>query len=208
MSDSFLFCTFSVSKNLWEKVPMEIPINKTAVEGQEQGGGKPANDLGACQQDAHEDTVYEALMRRMAERCRTMESYAQAEPLLMELMMMAVKDGGATGLMVEMVDGVKNFFAEKNKPKPQVVYKDCTLAELFRELVSRKRYVTLPDGESIWVMVNARFWEKEGNREFGNDRLRSTSMPTGSKDAIDLMVKVLNPDLPLESLRELMQGQR
>lgn len=83
-----------------------------------------------------------------------------------------------------------------------------TLAELFRELVSRKRYVSLPDGESIWVMVNARFWEKEGNREFGNDRLRSTSMPTGSKDAIDLMVKVLNPDLPLESLRELMQGQR
>lgn len=83
-----------------------------------------------------------------------------------------------------------------------------TLAELFRELVSRKQFVKLPVGESIWVMVNARFWEKEGNREFGNDRLRSTSVPTGNKDAIDLMVKVLNPDLPLESLREIMQGQR
>lgn len=83
-----------------------------------------------------------------------------------------------------------------------------TLAELFRELVSRKQFVKLPVGESIWVMVNARFWEKEGNREFGNDRLRSTSVPTGNKDAIDLMVKVLNPDLPLESLREMMQGQR
>ena len=83
-----------------------------------------------------------------------------------------------------------------------------TLAELFRELVSRKQFVKLPEGESIWVMVNARFWEKEGNREFGNDRLRSTSVPTGNKDTIDLMVNVLNPDLPLESLREIMQGQR
>lgn len=83
-----------------------------------------------------------------------------------------------------------------------------TLAELFRELVSRKQYVKLPEGVSIWVMVNARFWEKEGNREFGNERLRSTSVPTGDKDAIDLMVKVMDPDLPLQSLREIMQGQR
>ena len=83
-----------------------------------------------------------------------------------------------------------------------------TLAELFKELVNRKQYVKLPEGESIWVMVNARFWEKEGTHEFGNDRLRSTSTPTGSKDAIDLLVKIMNPDLPLESLKELMQGQR
>lgn len=83
-----------------------------------------------------------------------------------------------------------------------------TLAELFKELVNRKQYVNLPEGESIWVMVNARFWDKEGNREFGNDRLRSTSTPTGSKEAIDLLVKIMNPDLPLESLKELMQGQR
>ncbi len=83
-----------------------------------------------------------------------------------------------------------------------------TLAELFKELVTRKGYVKLPEGESIWVMVNARFWEKEGNREFGNDRLRSTSAPTGSKDTIDLLVKLMNPDLPLESLREAMLTQR
>ena len=82
-----------------------------------------------------------------------------------------------------------------------------TLAELFKELVTRKGYVKLPEGESIWVMVNARFWEKEGNKEFGNDRLRSTSAPTGSKDAIDLLVKVMNPDMPLESLREAMHAQ-
>ena len=83
-----------------------------------------------------------------------------------------------------------------------------TLAELFKELVTRKGYVRLPEGESIWVMVNARFWEKEGNQEFGNDRLRSTSTPTGSKETIDWLVKLMDPDMPLESLREAMQTQR
>ena len=83
-----------------------------------------------------------------------------------------------------------------------------TLAELFKELVTRKGYVRLPEGESIWVMVNARFWEKEGNQEFGNDRLRSTSTPTGSKETIDWLVKLMDPDMPLESLKEAMQTQR
>ena len=83
-----------------------------------------------------------------------------------------------------------------------------TLAELFKELVTRKGYVKLPEGESVWVMVNARFWEKEGNQEFGNDRLRSTSTPTGSKETIDWLVKLMDPDLPLESLKEAMQTQR
>ena len=83
-----------------------------------------------------------------------------------------------------------------------------TLAELFKELVTRKGFVKLPEGESIWVMVNARFWEKEGNQEFGNDRLRSTSTPTGSKETIDWLVKLMDPDMPLESLREAMQTQR
>ena len=31
------------------------------------------------------------------------------------------------------------------------------LAELFRELVTRKKYISLPNGYSIWVMVNAHF---------------------------------------------------
>lgn len=79
-----------------------------------------------------------------------------------------------------------------------------TLAELFKELVKRKCFVKLPEGESIWVMVNARFWEKEGNHEFGNDRLRSTSTPTNSKETIDLLVKLMDPDMPLESLKEAM----
>ena len=57
-----------------------------------------------------------------------------------------------------------------------------TLAELFRELVQRKKYVQLPEGESIWVMVNARFWEKEGNHEFGNERLAATRAPLNKEN--------------------------
>ena len=83
-----------------------------------------------------------------------------------------------------------------------------TLTELFKELVTRKQYVELPEGESIWVMVNARFWEKEGNHEFGNNRLRSTSTPTANKITIDWLVKLMDPSLTLDELREAMMSQR
>lgn len=83
-----------------------------------------------------------------------------------------------------------------------------TLAELFRELVQRKKYVQLPEGESIWVMVNARFWEKEGNREFGNERLAATRPPMENKDHIDLLVRLMNPHLVVEDLlRQMHQSQ-
>ena len=77
-----------------------------------------------------------------------------------------------------------------------------TLAELFRELVIRKRYVKLPDGVSIWVLVNARFWEKEGNQEFGNDRLSATRTPIDNKDSIDFLVEILNPKIDIDELLE------
>ena len=83
-----------------------------------------------------------------------------------------------------------------------------TLAELFRELISRKGYVTLPEGESIWVMVNARFWEKEGNKEFGNERLAATRTPIEDKDKIDFLVRVMNPQLVVDDImKEMMQSQ-
>lgn len=84
-----------------------------------------------------------------------------------------------------------------------------TLAELFRELVGRKKYVCLPEGVSIWVMVNARFWEKEGNQEFGNDRLSATRPPIDNKDSIDFLVEILNPKINIDELLEeakLSQG--
>lgn len=83
-----------------------------------------------------------------------------------------------------------------------------TLAELFRELVQRKKYVQLPEGESIWVMVNARFWEKEGNHEFGNERLAATRPPLENKDHIDLLVRFMNPHMVVDDvIRQMNQSQ-
>ncbi len=83
-----------------------------------------------------------------------------------------------------------------------------TLAELFRELVKRKKYVRLPEGESIWVMVNARFWEKEGNKEFGNERLAATRPPLENKDNIDLLVRFMNPQMVVDDvIRQMNQSQ-
>lgn len=82
-----------------------------------------------------------------------------------------------------------------------------TLAELFRELVNRKGYVKLPQGESLWVMVNARFWEKEGNREFGNDRLCDTRPPRDTKDTMDVLVHIMDPDYPVEKVKKMMLSQ-
>ena len=83
-----------------------------------------------------------------------------------------------------------------------------TLAELFRELVQRKKYVRLPEGESIWVMVNARFWEKEGNKEFGNERLAATRPPLENKDNIDFLVRIMNPQMVVDDvIRQMNQSQ-
>lgn len=81
------------------------------------------------------------------------------------------------------------------------------LAELFQELINRKKIVKLPEGESIWVMVNARFWDHEGNKEFGNEKLGSTRAPADSKEDIDLLVEILNPETDLDEVKERMQSQ-
>lgn len=82
------------------------------------------------------------------------------------------------------------------------------LAFLFKELVNVKKIVQLPEGESIWVMVNARFWEGEGNHEFGNERLGSTRTPIEQKDNIDLLVDIMNPNIPIKEIKERMQSQQ
>ena len=74
------------------------------------------------------------------------------------------------------------------------------LAELFRELVTRKKYISLPDGYSIWVMVNAHFWNKNGNKEFGNDRLRCTTAPIDKMQTIKWLVRLLDPNQDLDAL--------
>jgi len=74
--------------------------------------------------------------------------------------------------------------------------------------VTRKHLVQLPKGESLWVMVNARFWEKEGNKEFGNERLRGTRAPIDTMDEIETLVKVMNPAIPIAQLKKIIQSQR
>ena len=81
------------------------------------------------------------------------------------------------------------------------------LAGLFKELITLRELVKLPEGETIWVMVNARFWEREGNREFGNKRLGSTHPPIDLKDDIALLVDIMNPDTSLKEIRERLQSQ-
>ena len=82
-----------------------------------------------------------------------------------------------------------------------------TLTALFKELVNIKSYVKLPQGESIWVMVNARFGDKAVNREFGNEKLGSTRPPVDNKELIEKLVRIMNPDYPIEQLIEMMQSQ-
>lgn len=83
-----------------------------------------------------------------------------------------------------------------------------SLSELFRQLVVRKKYVHLPTGVSIWVMVNAHFWDHQGNKEFGNERLRMTHTPKDKMDYIEWFVRLLDPYQDLDELRAEMMGQR
>lgn len=81
-----------------------------------------------------------------------------------------------------------------------------TLAELFRQLVEVNKWVKLPEKESIWIMVNARFWNKEGNKEFGNTNLGATKAPVESKDSISLLVSIMNPENPIKELKKIVQN--
>lgn len=83
-----------------------------------------------------------------------------------------------------------------------------SLSELFRQLIVRKKYVHLPTGVSIWVMVNAHFWDHQGNKEFGNERLRMTHTPKDKMDYIEWFVRLMDPYQDLEELRVEMMAQR
>lgn len=82
-----------------------------------------------------------------------------------------------------------------------------TLTALFKELVNIKGYVKLPQGESIWVTVNARFGDMAKNKEFGNERLGSTRPPVDNKELIERLVKIMNPVFPINKAKEEMQSQ-
>ena len=68
-----------------------------------------------------EENVYVRMMRRTGKRAMTMASYAEVEPSLMSMLMMAVEENMASPVLVQIIDEVKQFFIEKNKPQTGVV---------------------------------------------------------------------------------------
>ena len=81
-----------------------------------------------------------------------------------------------------------------------------TLAELFRRLVSVK-LVAVQSPYGLWQMVDGHFWEKEGNKPFGNERLRKTHTPQEKSRHIDCLVKIMDPRLSEEKLKRMMMGE-
>ncbi len=79
-----------------------------------------------------------------------------------------------------------------------------TLAELFRRLVNERHLVSLPDKHTLWVMVNAHFWDKQRRREFGCDRLRKSHASRNQDQTISCMVSMLDPDCSLDEIRRMI----
>lgn len=83
-----------------------------------------------------------------------------------------------------------------------------TLAELFKRLVNERGLVTLPDKHSLWVMVSGHFWDKNRGQEFESTKLRNTHAPKENDQTIAYLVSILDPEVPMDKVREMMQNQR
>ena len=83
-----------------------------------------------------------------------------------------------------------------------------TLADLFRRLVSVERLVAVQSPYGLWQMVDGRFWEKEGNKPFGNERLRKTHTPQEKSRHINYLVNILNPRVSEQQLMEMLMGEK
>ena len=82
-----------------------------------------------------------------------------------------------------------------------------TLADLFRRLVSVEGFVAVQSPYGLWQMVDGHFWEKEGNKPFGNERLRKTHTPQEKSRHIDYLVNILNPRVSEQQLMEMLSGE-
>ena len=82
-----------------------------------------------------------------------------------------------------------------------------TLADLFRRLVSVEKLVEVQSPYGLWQMVDGHFWEKEGNKPFGNERLRKTHSPQEKSRHIDYLVNILNPKVSEQQLMEKLMGE-
>ena len=82
-----------------------------------------------------------------------------------------------------------------------------TLAYLFRRLVSVEKFVAVQSPYGLWQMVDGHFWEKEGNKPFGNERLRKTHSPQEKSRHIDYLVNILNPKISEQQLMDMLMGE-
>lgn len=82
-----------------------------------------------------------------------------------------------------------------------------TLADLFRRLVSVEKLVAVPSPYGLWQMVDGHFWEKAGNKAFGNERLRKTHTPQEKSRHIDYLVNILNPKVSEQQLKDMLKGE-
>jgi hypothetical protein len=82
-----------------------------------------------------------------------------------------------------------------------------TLADLFRRLVSVERLVAVQSPYGLWQMVDGHFWEKEGNRPFGNERLRKTHTPQEKSRHINYLVSILNPRYSEQQLMQMLTDE-
>lgn len=82
-----------------------------------------------------------------------------------------------------------------------------TLADLFRRLVSVEKLVAVQSPYGLWQMVDGHFWEKEGNKAFGNERLRKTHTPQEKSRHINYLVNILNPRYTEQQLMEMLMGE-
>jgi hypothetical protein len=83
-----------------------------------------------------------------------------------------------------------------------------TLAELFKRLVKERQLVKLPDGLTLWVMVCGHFWNQKRGEEFETGNLRMTHAPKENDKPIGYLVKILDPEVPMQEVRRMMQSQR
>ena len=83
-----------------------------------------------------------------------------------------------------------------------------TLAELFRRLVNERSLVTLPEKLSLWVMVNAHFWEQGRGREFGTSRLRKAHAPKEHEQLVGYLVGLLDCSTTIEEFRLAVFSRR
>ena len=83
-----------------------------------------------------------------------------------------------------------------------------TLADLFRRLVSVEKLVAVQSPYGLWQMVDGHFWEKEGNKPFGNERLRKTHTPQEKSRHINYLVNILNPRVSEQQLMEMLMGEK